>query len=81
MKSPFLSYPSETEYLLRSVKPLIRKKAAEKEPLFDPVCASYNSKVPTVLPPIPQKPQVRLLHGQQLTFNVKKNSPYCSVTI
>ncbi|GFO48297.1 spermatogenesis-associated protein 17-like [Plakobranchus ocellatus] len=55
--SPFLPYPSETEYLLRSVKPLSRKKVCPKEPLFDPVCASYNSKIPTVLPPIPQKPQ------------------------
>ncbi|GFR81656.1 spermatogenesis-associated protein 17-like [Elysia marginata] len=55
--SPFLPYPSEMEYLLRSVKPLIRKKAPVKEPLFDPVCASYNSKIPTVLPPIPQRPQ------------------------
>ncbi|KAK6999774.1 spermatogenesis-associated protein 17 [Biomphalaria glabrata] len=55
--SPFLPYPSETEYLLRNVQPLEHKKKRKNYCNFDPACLSYNSQVPKTLPPLAPKPQ------------------------
>nr|KAG5696991.1 hypothetical protein BaRGS_008453 [Batillaria attramentaria] len=55
--SPFLPFPLEHEYTLRSVKPLAHPKKRLAKSEFDPACASYNEKLPTHLPPLPQKPQ------------------------
>ena len=53
-----LRYPTEKEYLLRNVRPLSHKKAKKEEADYDPAWAKYNSKVPKVLPPLVQRPQV-----------------------
>ncbi|KAH9515105.1 spermatogenesis-associated protein 17 [Bulinus truncatus] len=50
--SPFLPYPTETEFLLRNVEPLTHKKRKKNICNFDPACESYNSQVPKILPPI-----------------------------
>jgi len=54
--SPFLPYPNEKEFLLRSARPFSIKKV-EKEPTFDPACEKYHGQVPKVLPPLATKPQ------------------------
>ncbi|XP_060077535.1 spermatogenesis-associated protein 17-like [Ylistrum balloti] len=55
--SPFLPYPSEKEYILRSVKPLVHKKKKALHDPYDPVCRSYDLPKPKQLPPLTQKPQ------------------------
>ncbi|KAK6182299.1 hypothetical protein SNE40_010013 [Patella caerulea] len=56
--SPFLPFPSEQEYELRSVKPLgIRRKKGDKSNRFDPAWKSYNLPRPEKLPPLVSKPQ------------------------
>ncbi|KAL3874904.1 hypothetical protein ACJMK2_037856 [Sinanodonta woodiana] len=55
--SPFQPYPSEYEYILRSVKPLQHKKTNRNGNKYDPAWQSYESPRPRQLPPLPQKPQ------------------------
>lgn len=55
--SPFLPYPTDTEYLLRSVKPLLHEKRKKTDKPFDPTCRSYDLPKPKLLPPLPTKPQ------------------------
>lgn len=57
--SPFLPYPSEMEYQLKTVKPLKHKKTAVKENPYDPTWQSYGHELPRPqqLPPIQDKPQ------------------------
>ncbi|CAL1526888.1 unnamed protein product [Lymnaea stagnalis] len=55
--SPFLPYPTETEFLLRNVQPLAHQKKKIDYCNFDPTCARYNSQVPKTLPPLVKKPQ------------------------
>lgn len=55
--SPFMPFPMEQEYILRSVEPLQHPKKCGIKNQFDPAWASYNDKVPRNLPPLPQKPQ------------------------
>lgn len=54
----FNSYPTDTEYLLRSVKPLLHEKKKKTDKPFDPTCRSYDLPKPKLLPPLPTKPQV-----------------------
>ncbi|KAL5008379.1 hypothetical protein ScPMuIL_013960 [Solemya velum] len=56
--SPFLPYPTETEYLLRSVKPhppKVKKKTEDNQ--YDPSWKSYDTTPPKQLPPLTRKPQ------------------------
>ncbi|XP_061174241.1 spermatogenesis-associated protein 17-like [Saccostrea echinata] len=55
--SPFLPYPTDTEYLLRSVRPLMHEKKKKTDKPFDPTCKSYDLPRPRVLPPLSSKPQ------------------------
>lgn len=55
--SPFLPFPTEKEFLLQSVKPLPNKRSPKGKEAYDPVCTSYDSKVPKVLPPLIKRPQ------------------------
>ncbi|KAL8561110.1 hypothetical protein ACOMHN_033693 [Nucella lapillus] len=55
--SPFLPFPSQEEYILRSVKPLPHPKKSVAKDQFDPAWVSYNEKLPTHLPPLSHKPQ------------------------
>ncbi|KAK3092742.1 hypothetical protein FSP39_006778 [Pinctada imbricata] len=55
--SPFLPYPTDTEYMLRAVRPLLHEKKKKSEKPFDPTCKSYDLPRPKMLPPLPPKPQ------------------------
>jgi len=57
--SPFLPYPTEMEYTLASVKPLVHKRRKISDNPYDPTWKSYNHDLPkpAQLPPLPNKPQ------------------------
>ncbi|XP_041353218.1 spermatogenesis-associated protein 17-like [Gigantopelta aegis] len=56
--SPYQPYPSDEELLLRSVKPVIRRKKKQTDGyMFDPAWLSYNQPRPDSLPPLNNKPQ------------------------
>jgi len=62
--NPFLPYPEEKEFHLRTAKKLIaaemmqRKKTEPKvENPFDPACTQYGARLRDPLPPLAQKPQ------------------------
>ncbi|XP_035828786.1 spermatogenesis-associated protein 17 [Aplysia californica] len=55
--SPFLPYPTETEYLLRNVRPLSHKTSKKRGAEFDPAWVKYNSQIPKTLPPLSALPQ------------------------
>ncbi|CAG2208284.1 unnamed protein product [Mytilus edulis] len=55
--SPFNPYPSEQEFLLRSVAPLKHEKTKKIGHSYDPTCRSYECPKPKQLPPIVVKPQ------------------------
>lgn len=55
--SPFNPYPSEQEFLLRSLPPLMHEKKKRKENIFDPTSSSYDCPKPKQLPPLVVKPQ------------------------
>ena len=54
-------YPSEMEYTLASVKPLVHKRRKVSENPYDPTWQSYSHDLPkpAQLPPLAHKPQVR----------------------
>ena len=54
----FFRYPSEQEFLLRSVPPLMHPKPKKMGNSYDPGCSSYDCPKPNQLPPLPVKPQV-----------------------
>lgn len=53
-------YPSEMEYALASVKPLIHKRKPTTDNPYDPTWKSYGHELPKPpqLPPLVGKPQV-----------------------
>ncbi|KAJ8306875.1 hypothetical protein KUTeg_014959 [Tegillarca granosa] len=55
--SPFLPYPTEAEYLLQNVKPLLHAKKKKDKTPYDPTCRSYQLPRPQQLPPLSSKPQ------------------------
>ncbi|WAR19152.1 SPT17-like protein, partial [Mya arenaria] len=57
--SPFQPYPSEMEYALSSVKPLVHKRRSIKDNPYDPAWKSYGHELPKppALPPLASKPQ------------------------
>ncbi|XP_060564371.1 spermatogenesis-associated protein 17-like isoform X1 [Ruditapes philippinarum] len=57
--SPYQPYPSEMEYALASVKPLIHKKKPSTDNPYDPAWKSYGHELPKPqqLPPLHGKPQ------------------------
>ena len=54
----YCRYPSEAEFLLRSVPPLMHESKRKKRNIFDPTCSSYECPKPKQLPPLIVKPQV-----------------------
>jgi len=54
----YCRYPSEAEFLLRSVPPLMHEGKRKKGNIFDPTCSSYECPKPKQLPPLIVKPQV-----------------------
>ncbi|XP_076463447.1 spermatogenesis-associated protein 17-like [Babylonia areolata] len=55
--SPFLPFPTEQEYILRSVKPLPHPKKSSSKTQFDPAWVGYNEKLPKQLPPLAKRLQ------------------------
>ncbi|XP_052272207.1 spermatogenesis-associated protein 17-like isoform X2 [Dreissena polymorpha] len=70
--SPFQPFPSEMEYALASVKPLVHKRRAVSENPYDPGWSSYGHELPKApqLPPLVNKPQYSMPERKQGPFRM-----------